>query len=119
MGRAAYASTTSIQRMRTDHRGANVAVAEKFLNRANVEAVLQKMGCERMEKRAGSCRLRDPGFACRFLDHILQRGLIKMRLSRFGAVTKTFLEGEKAAGVRGVLYRCNSLSGGRMNRSAR
>jgi hypothetical protein len=46
--RAPYgeASSTLIQDVRVDHRGADVAVAEELLNRSDIDAVLQQMGSE-------------------------------------------------------------------------
>jgi hypothetical protein len=41
-----HASTTSIQHMSINHR-VDIAVAEEFLDSANVTAVFQKMGCKR------------------------------------------------------------------------
>jgi hypothetical protein len=44
--------------MRVNHRSADVAVAEEFLNRSDVIPVFKQMGCERVTQSSG--RLNTP-----------------------------------------------------------
>jgi hypothetical protein len=49
--RTTDAPAALIEHVRVDHRGADVAVSEQFLDRADVIASFKKMGRERMTKR--------------------------------------------------------------------
>jgi len=64
--------------MPADHRGADIAVAEEFLNGANVVAVFQKMSGNRMAKGMGSCRLGYPRFLHGFFHRFLQNGFVQV-----------------------------------------
>ena len=47
--------------MQINHRGADVAVAEEFLNRSDVIFVFKQMGCERMAKSVSTPATKDLG----------------------------------------------------------
>ena len=65
---AANSVRTTVQHVRVNLGSANIAVAEKFLNRADVVAVLQQMRCEAVTQRVTGRRLCDlGGFHARFI----------------------------------------------------
>jgi hypothetical protein len=49
--RASDSGGAAVQHVRVDHRGAHIAVAQQFLNRADVVAVFEEVRRERMAER--------------------------------------------------------------------
>ena len=80
---AGRAAGRDLEHMRVDHRGADVAVAQQFLHRADVGACLQY-----------------PEFVRRFLQHVLPTGLKRIR--HYGVLASA-CKGEKPARARDAL----------------
>jgi hypothetical protein len=53
-------------------------VAEEFLNRADVIAILKQMGCKRMPERVRGCGLCQAGLANGLFHHLLQNGFVQV-----------------------------------------
>ena len=64
--------------MRVDHRRRYVAVAQEFLHGADVLAVLQQVGRERVAERVGAGALGDAGRRYGALQLTLQDGLVQV-----------------------------------------
>ena len=58
--------------MRVDHCRANVAVAQQFLDGADVVAVFEEVGCERMTEGMAAGVLDDSGAVDRFVHRALE-----------------------------------------------
>ena len=58
---ASDAAAATVQDVTVDHGRGEIRVAEEFLNRAGVVAVLEEMGRERVSKSVGACRFRNSG----------------------------------------------------------
>ena len=58
---ASDAAAATVQDVAIDHGRGEIRVAEEFLNRAGVVAVLEEMGRERVSKSVGACRFRNSG----------------------------------------------------------
>ena len=60
IGRARHAGRATIEHMRIDHRGLQIAVAQEVLDSANVGTSFQQVGCKAMAKGVASGRFADP-----------------------------------------------------------
>lgn len=76
--RASYgeAAAAFVENVSVDHRGAYVIVAEEFLNRADVAAVLEKVSREAVPEGVASRRFVDAGSQDCLSDRLLQDGLM-------------------------------------------
>ena len=83
IGRTVNASTAAVQHMGVNHGGADIAMAEQFLNRTDVIPIFEQMSCKRMPERVRSGWLCYPG-----LTHGLFHGLLQ---DRFVQVMPAFL----------------------------
>jgi hypothetical protein len=70
--RAANTTTTAIQHVRVDHGGADVAMAQQFLDGSNVVAGLEQVGGERVTKCVAGRRSRQTSVLAGALDRFLQ-----------------------------------------------
>lgn len=69
--------------MGIDHRGANVAVAEQLLNRADVVTVFKQVRRKRVAKCVRTRRFVDIRLAHRFFYRLLQYRFVEMRAPLF------------------------------------
>ena len=60
-----------VQDVSINHRRRHVFMAQQFLNRADVIAILQQVRCERMPQRMRGCRLCNASVSYRDLDGLL------------------------------------------------
>jgi hypothetical protein len=58
--------------MCVDHRGADITVAEEFLKSADIVAVFEQVGGERMAERVTHCRFSDARLKPSFFERSLQ-----------------------------------------------
>ena len=70
--------SASIEDMRVDHGRADVLMAQQFLDRPNIIAVLKQMGGKRMPEGVATGRFGDPGSPNGFFDRPLQDGFMEM-----------------------------------------
>lgn len=93
-----HSTKVLVHDMRVDLCRRYVFVAKRFLQYANVRAILQEVGCERVPKTMTGDAFRDPGFvACR-RDGFLQCCFIDMMPSYFAAARVHFSwQGSSAA----------------------
>ena len=68
----------SVQDMGVDLRRAHVTVPEQFLHGADIVAVLEQVGRERMAEGVARCRLRDARAADGIPDGTLHDGLVQV-----------------------------------------
>src|SRR5437867_7736212 len=108
--------------MCVDHRGADVLVAEQFLNGTDVVPIFEEMGGERVTEGVAGRWLRDPRSADRVFHRSLEHGLMEMvtaTLAGLGVHVKTRgrkypLPPQFAPGVRVLAYqRARQLDPGR------
>ena len=66
-----------------NHRSADIAVAEEFLNRADVIPIFKQMGCKRMSKRVRGSRFGYSGLANGLFHCFLQNGFVQMMSAFF------------------------------------
>lgn len=64
--------------MGVNHRGADVAVAEQFLHRANIVTVLQQVGREGVAQGMAPRMRGEPSLATGFFDCFLQDGFVEV-----------------------------------------
>ncbi len=69
--RASDTTSTAVENMGVDHRGADVSVTEQFLDRPNIVSFLEEVSGKGMAERVAGDVLFDVGQACRFLDRAL------------------------------------------------
>ncbi len=58
--------------MRVDHGRSDISVTQQLLNRSDIVAVFQQVGCKRMPQRMTARRFGNPSFEPRFFDRLLQ-----------------------------------------------
>ena len=78
---ASYTRWTSVQHIDVDHGGFHIAVAEQFLNRADVGALIQQVRSERMAEGVARCWLADSRRLHRCRHSTLQKAGIEMEAS--------------------------------------
>ncbi len=76
--RTAYASSSPVEDMRVDHRGADVLVPEEFLDRPVIIPILQEMGSERMPEGVAGDGFLDTGPLARALHRPLDDGVVEV-----------------------------------------
>ena len=86
VGGAADAVGAAVQDMGVNHRRSGVAVAKRFLNRADVMAAFEQMGCKRMPETVGGSRLVDLGSLHGAAYRFLNQARIEMAPSLFTSV---------------------------------
>jgi hypothetical protein len=64
--------------MSVNHCRADIAVAEEFLNRADVIAILKQRRCKRMPERMRGCGLCQAGLANGLFHDLLQNGFVQV-----------------------------------------
>ena len=74
-------------RVGVDHCGFEVAVAQQFLDCANVGSGFQQVGCKRVSKRVGGDALFDAHFGRGFVHSTLWRGFVKVVAPQFAGLT--------------------------------
>ena len=76
--RAADTLRATVENVSVDHGRADVFVPKEALDGADVIAVLEEMGGERVPERVATGRLRDPGGADGVVDRTLDDTLVQM-----------------------------------------
>ena len=68
----------AVQDMSVDHGGLDVAVAEEFLDGADIVAVFEQVGGKGMAERVAASALRESGFKHSLVDCFLEKGFVEM-----------------------------------------
>lgn len=78
VGGAADGTSAAAQDVGVDHRGADVAVAEQLLDRADVVAVFEQVGREGVAQRVAGDALGNAGCRAGAADGALEHGLVQV-----------------------------------------